>query len=70
MEDFSEEKTLLEEAGCGVTVKSEKDLLRKILQALEDPEELEKRGAGGKAVVSANMGAAVRYAEMIARYID
>ncbi|OGP68477.1 MAG: hypothetical protein A2W27_01865 [Deltaproteobacteria bacterium RBG_16_44_11] len=70
MEDFSEEKTLLEEAGCGVTVRNAKDLLRKILQALEKPAELEKRGARGKVVVAANMGAAVRYAEIISRLID
>jgi hypothetical protein len=36
---------------------------------LEHPEELEMRGARGKAVVAANMGAAVRYAEMINRVI-
>ena len=70
MEDFSEEKTLLEEAGCGVTVRNAKDLLRKIIQALEKPAELEKRGARGKVVVAANMGAAVRYAEIISRLID
>lgn len=70
MEDFSEEKTLLEEAGCGVTVRNAKDLHRKILQALEHPHELQKRGARGKAVVAANMGAAARYAEMIARCLD
>ena len=67
MEDFSEEKTLLEEAGCGVTIRSAEDLLQNILQALEYPEELEKRGARGKAAVAANMGAAARYAEMIVR---
>lgn len=42
MEDFSEERALLEEAGCGVTIKNEKQLLQGILQALKHPEELEK----------------------------
>jgi 3-deoxy-D-manno-octulosonic-acid transferase len=69
MEDFSEEKVLLEDVGCGVTISNEEELLQEILQALEHPEELEKRGARGKAVVAANMGAAVRYAEMINRVI-
>ena len=67
MEDFSEEKVLLEDVGCGVTISNEEELLQEILQALEHPEELEMRGARGKAVVAANMGAAVRYAEMIRR---
>jgi len=67
MEDFSEEKILLEDVGCGVTISNEEELLHRILQALEHPEELEMRGARGKAVVAANMGAAVRYAEMINR---
>jgi 3-deoxy-D-manno-octulosonic-acid transferase len=67
MEDFSEEKKLLEEVGCGVTIKNEQELLQGILHALEHPEDLEARGARGKAVVAANMGAAARYAEMISK---
>jgi len=67
---FSEEKILLEDVGCGVTISNEEELLQGILQVLEHPEELEKRGAGGRSVVAANMGAAVRYAEMINRVID
>jgi len=67
MEDFSEEKVLLEDVGCGVTISNEEELLQGVLQALEHPEGLETRGARGKAVVAANMGAAVRYAEMINR---
>ena len=67
MEDFSEEKALLEDVGCGVTIKNEKELLQRILQALEDPRELEARGVRGKSVVAANMGAATRYADMISK---
>ena len=70
MEDFSEEKVMLEEVGCGVTISNEEELLQGILQALEQPEELVGRGARGKDVVAANMGAAVRYAEMINRELD
>jgi 3-deoxy-D-manno-octulosonic-acid transferase len=69
MEDFSEEKVLMEDAGCGVTISNEDDLLQGILQALEHPEELEARGARGRAAVDANMGAAVRYADLISRVI-
>jgi len=69
MDDFSEEKGLLENVGCGVTISNEEQLLQGILQVMEHPEELEKRGARGRDVVAANMGAAVRYAEMINRVI-
>ncbi len=65
MEDFSEEKALLEDVGCGVTIKNEHELLQGILQVLGNPEDLKARGARGKAVVAANMGAAARYAELI-----
>lgn len=67
MEDFSEEKNLLEDVGCGVTISNGEELLQGILQALGRPEELEVRGAKGRAVVAANMGAAVRYADLIVR---
>jgi 3-deoxy-D-manno-octulosonic-acid transferase len=70
MEDFSEEKTLLENAAAGVTIRNAAELLQGIILALENPAELERRGARGKAIVAANMGAAARYAELINRYID
>jgi 3-deoxy-D-manno-octulosonic-acid transferase len=69
MDDFSEEKALLEEAGGGVTIRSAQELFQNILRVLEYPEELEKRGDRGKAVVAANMGAAARYADLISKYI-
>ncbi|HDQ04841.1 MAG TPA: hypothetical protein ENN23_09865 [Deltaproteobacteria bacterium] len=69
MEDFSEEKKLLEEAGCAMTVKNARDLQKKILQVLRDEAGLEQRGAPGKAVVAANKGAAGRYAEMIEKFL-
>jgi 3-deoxy-D-manno-octulosonic-acid transferase len=69
MEDFSTEKALLEEAGCGVTIKNAKELLHEIIKALENPEELRRRGEKGKAVVLANIGAAARYADLISKHI-
>lgn len=69
MDDFTEEKKLLESVGCGITVKNDKDLLKKILQALKDPADTEERGARGKEIVTANKGAAARYAAMISSYL-
>jgi len=70
MDDFSEEKSLLESVGCGIMVKSADDLTQKILQALENPAELARKGARGREAVVANMGAAVRYAELIEKFLD
>jgi 3-deoxy-D-manno-octulosonic-acid transferase len=69
MEDFSEEKALLEDVGCGTTIKSAEELLQEILQALKNPEELQRRGDRGKSVILANIGAASRYADLISRHI-
>ena len=69
MEDFSEEKALLEEVGCSVTIKNKQELLQGMLKALENTEDLKARGVRGKAVVAANMGAANRYAEMIRKQL-
>jgi 3-deoxy-D-manno-octulosonic-acid transferase len=70
MEDFRDEKTLLENAGAGITIKNGDQLFQGICQLLRNPQELEQRGVRGKAVVAANMGAAIRYAELIDRYLD
>ena len=70
MEDFSEERALLENAGAGVTIRDAAQLREGIMRALKNPDELEQRGARGKAVVAANMGAAARYADLIIRNLD
>lgn len=70
MEDFSEEKALLENAGAGVTIRNDADLLQEIIHTLENPEELQRRGARGKEVVAANMGAAARYAVLINKHLS
>jgi 3-deoxy-D-manno-octulosonic-acid transferase len=69
MEDFSQEKALLEDVGCGTTIKSADELLQGILQALENSEELQRRGDRGKSVVLANIGAAARYADLISKNV-
>lgn len=69
MEDFRQERTLLEDAGCGVTIGSAEELQREIFKALENPEELKHRGERGKEVVLSNIGAAARYADLISKHI-
>ena len=69
MEDFSQERTLLEEAGCGITISNEEELLKGIIRMLDNPAELKSRGEKGKAVVLANIGASARYADLISKYI-
>jgi len=69
MEDFREEKVLLEAEGVGVTVKSGAELLEMMLRYLADPEELKRRGNKGRDIVIANMGAAQRYAAMIRMHV-
>jgi 3-deoxy-D-manno-octulosonic-acid transferase len=69
MEDFSAEKDLLEEAGCGITIRNKEELLQGIIRLLDNPAELKSRGERGKAVVLANIGASKRYADLISKNI-
>jgi len=69
MEDFREERELLEAAGAGVMVRNGAELLGGILNFLADPEELNRRGSRGRDIVIANMGAAQRYAAMIRMHL-
>ena len=69
MEDFSQERTLLEEVGCGITIKNEEELSRGIIGLLEQPEEIISRGESGRAVVLANIGASAGYADLISKHI-
>ena len=65
MEDFTDEKTILEEAGAGIPVENGNELHSGIRKLLEDPDELRRRGLEGQQVVMANRGASKRYAELI-----
>jgi 3-deoxy-D-manno-octulosonic-acid transferase len=69
MEDFRDEKELLEKTGAGITIGSEEELLDGILKIISDPDTLVKRGEAGHKMVVANMGAAERYAEMIQSHL-
>jgi 3-deoxy-D-manno-octulosonic-acid transferase len=65
MEDFSDEKTLLEEVGAGIPVRSAEELLDGVRKILSDPVELRRRGMEGQRRVLSSRGASMRYAEMI-----
>jgi 3-deoxy-D-manno-octulosonic-acid transferase len=67
MEDFSDEKTLLEEVGAGIPVQSAEELRRGVKKMLADPAELRRRGAEGQRRVLSSRGASMRYAEMIVK---
>jgi 3-deoxy-D-manno-octulosonic-acid transferase len=69
MEDFREEKALLEAEGVGVMVRNGEELSAMMLRYLADPEELKRRGNKGRDIVIANMGAAQRYAAMIRMHV-
>jgi 3-deoxy-D-manno-octulosonic-acid transferase len=70
MEDFIDEKTLLEEAGAGIPVRNAEELLEGVKKMLSDPAELRRRGAEGQRRVLSSRGASMRYAEMIIRALD
>ncbi|MBT8489808.1 MAG: 3-deoxy-D-manno-octulosonic acid transferase [Deltaproteobacteria bacterium] len=69
MEDFSNEKSLLEKAGAGITVTGEEDLFKEIRNVMDDPESLSERGEAGRRIVVSNMGASRRYAKMISTWL-
>jgi 3-deoxy-D-manno-octulosonic-acid transferase len=70
MDDFVDEKNLLEEAGAGITIGNGDELLEGIRALLEDPESLSRKGEEGRKSVVSNMGASRRYAEMIGKNIS
>jgi 3-deoxy-D-manno-octulosonic-acid transferase len=70
MDDFRDEKELLEKAGAGITVKSGDELLAGILTVMADPDALARKGEAGRRIVVSNMGAADRYAEMVRSHIE
>ena len=70
MEDFRDEKVMLEEAGAGITVRNGEELLKGILTLMKDPEDLLRKGNEGRKKVISNMGASRRYAKMITCQIN
>ena len=69
MEDFQDEKALLEETGAGACVRDGQELLEGMKRILSDPAELRRRGAAGQKRVLSSRGAAERYAGMIVKNV-
>ncbi|MFH1080678.1 MAG: 3-deoxy-D-manno-octulosonic acid transferase [Pseudomonadota bacterium] len=65
MEDFRDEKILLEAAGAGIPVNDGPELADKMLELLRSPEVLASKGQAAGQVVAANSGASQRYAALI-----
>jgi 3-deoxy-D-manno-octulosonic-acid transferase len=65
MDDFMDEKALLEEAGAGIPVKDGDELYKGMREFLNDPDSIMGKGEAARASVSANMGASKRYADLI-----
>ena len=65
MEDFRDEKALLEEVGAGITAKDGPDLAEQVLALLRDPAAMSARGLNAGRVVAASRGASKRYATLI-----
>ena len=70
MEDFMDEKTLLEEVGAGIPVQNAEELLEEVKKMLTNPVELRRRGMEGQRRVLSSRGASMRYAAMILRALD
>ncbi len=66
MEDFRDERALLGETGAGIVVRNGEELYAGIRTLLDDRELLRRKGEAGRVAVSANRGAAARYADLIA----
>ncbi|MHB8771478.1 MAG: 3-deoxy-D-manno-octulosonic acid transferase [Syntrophales bacterium] len=69
MDDFQDERALLEEAGAGIAVRDGGELFAKIGELLVNPDLLRQRGEAGRQAVAANKGAAGRYADLVAKVL-
>jgi 3-deoxy-D-manno-octulosonic-acid transferase len=65
MEDFRDEKILLEAVGAGIPANDGPELADKMLALLRTPEMLAGKGQAAGQVVAANRGASQRYAALI-----
>ncbi len=70
MDDFRDERALLEDAGAGIAVRTGEELFEKIGELLANPDLLRRRGEAGRRAVAANKGAAERYADLIAEVLS
>lgn len=70
MDDFLQEKNALEEVGAGICVADGRELTKRVLELLDNPTELAQRRERAREVIIAGMGAARRYAELVATSLD
>jgi len=69
MEDFRDERILMEAVGAGILVNDGPELADKMLDLLRTPETLESKGQAAGQIVAANRGASQRYAALIRKKI-
>jgi 3-deoxy-D-manno-octulosonic-acid transferase len=65
MDDFREERALLENAGAGITVRDGDELFTGIMKMMADHSAMARLGEAGRRLVASNSGAADRYADLI-----
>jgi len=65
MEDFREERALVDDAGAGIPIAGGDELYEGIRDLLERPELLRDKGEAGRQAVAENRGAAARHAALI-----
>jgi len=65
MENFLEERRLLEEGGCGISVRSRDELLERMVHHLSHLEELRVTGSKARAALEARGRIALRQAELV-----
>jgi 3-deoxy-D-manno-octulosonic-acid transferase len=65
MDDFREERALLENAGAGITVRDGDELFTGIMKMMADRSAMARLGEAGRRLVASNSGAADRYADLI-----
>jgi 3-deoxy-D-manno-octulosonic-acid transferase len=70
MENFLEERRLLEEGGCGISVRSRDDLLERMRHHLSHRDELGLRGSRARAALMGRDLVALRQGEMVCEALD
>ncbi|MBN1662612.1 MAG: 3-deoxy-D-manno-octulosonic acid transferase [Deltaproteobacteria bacterium] len=65
MEDFQDEKTLLEASGAGITIRDGNELFERMVRLIQDQTVLAALEEKGREVIIANKGAAEKYTGLI-----
>ena len=70
MDDFREERALIDDAGAGIAVANGDELYEGIRELLDRPYLLRQKGEAGRQAVAANKGAAACYAALIVDFLS